>query len=114
MSAELRSAAAGGAATAMLSHFTWFIRSEVQGTTPENKRACAWLKSRLLTLIRRLEHMEARPLQLGTGLWVIAAAADADTLRRFAEEFSDRISEDTSGENWSHMVEIAVEDKQAV
>jgi len=114
MSAELRSAAAGEAATAMLGHFSWFIRSEVQGTTPESKRACAWLKSRLLTLIRRLEHMEARPLQLGTGLWVIAAATDPHTLRRFAEEFGNRISEDNSGENWSHMVEIAVEDKQAV
>jgi len=114
MSAELRNAAAGEAATAMLGRFNWFIRCEVQGNTPERNCACAWLRSRLLLLIRRLEHMEARPLQLETGLWVLAAAADADTLCRFAEAFRGRITEDNDGENWSYMVEIVVEDRQAV
>jgi len=114
MSAELRSAGAGEATAAMLGHFNWFIRCEVQGTTPESNCARAWLRSRLLLLIRRLEHMEARPLQLGTGLWVLAAAADAATLCSFAEAFRDRIAEDNDGENWSNMVEIVVEDRQAV
>jgi len=114
MTAELRGAAAGETPTSMLGQFNWFIRCEVQASEPDSYCACAWLNSRILTLIRRLEYLEARPLKLGTGLWVLAANTDEATLCRLAEDFRDKISEGNDGENWSNAVEVVVEDKQAI
>merc|ERR1711977_568990 len=72
-----------------------FVRCEISAADPAPANCAAhWLEARLLVLVRRMDHMNARPLRLGPRLYAVGATADPTALQQVAEEFHEMLARD--------------------
>merc|ERR1712232_118805 len=100
----------------LLEGYHSFVRCQVTATEAA-RAACAahWLESRLLVLVKKLDHLNARPLCLGPGLYVVGASANLANLQQIVEEFSDvLIRGDQDGDGWSDIIDVQVVDRDAI
>jgi len=116
ITSELEFAASGSGCKAapLLTNCVGFVVCRVVAADlVDLRRAARWLEARLLLLVRCLDHLGARPLSLGHGLYVVGASVVKEDLRHFAFQFQERLSRDDT-EGWCEVIEVAVEDTDAV
>jgi hypothetical protein len=100
----------------ILDGYHTFVRCQVTAT--ETARAgCAahWLEARLLVLVKKLDHLNARPLCLGAGLYIVGVSSSAASLEPIVDEFRDvLIRGDHDGDGWSDVIDVQVVDRDAI
>jgi len=100
----------------LLGGYHTFVRCQVTAT--ETARAgCAahWLEARLLALVKKLDHLNARPLCLGAGLYIVGVSSSAASLEPIVDEFRDvLIRGDHDGDGWSDVIDVQVVDRDAI
>merc|ERR1712187_362503 len=86
------------------------VRCQVTASEPA-QASCAthWLEARLLVLVKKLDHVNARPLCLAPGLFVVGTSAEFAAVEQAANEFQEfLVQDDRDGDGWSDSIEIAV------
>jgi hypothetical protein len=117
LQSELRRRASGGARPpGLLGAYHAFVRCRVTATEAARAGCAAhWLEARLLLLVKKWDHLNARPLRLGPGLYVVGASASIACLQPIVDEFRDiLVRGDQDGEGWSDVIDVQVVDRDAI
>lgn len=93
-----------------------FVLCQVEAPEP-NRASCIahWLEARLLVLVRKLDHMNARPLCVCPNVYAVGTSADVGALQQVATEFSNfLVKDDQDGDRWSEGIVVQVCDLDAM
>jgi len=93
-----------------------FVLCKVEAAEPAQVSCIAhWLEARLLLLVRKLDHMQARPLCVGPSLYAVGTSVDVEALQQVASEFRDfLIKDDQDGDCLSEEISVQVCDRDTM
>lgn len=91
-----------------------FVVCQVTAAEPAQASVVAhWLEARLLHLVRKLDHVDARPMCLDPLLYVVRASAHPIQLQQAVDEFLKILDRDDKN-GWYDLVIVRVEDGDSV
>merc|ERR1712241_821632 len=95
-----------------------FVRCRIVATEKATVHvASQWLEARLLVLVKKLDHMNARPLRRPTEPfdYIIGTSGQMLAVQQAVDEFQEMIGphSEEDGENWQHVIEIQVCGREA-
>jgi len=92
------------------------VRCQVLMSDPARASCAAhWLEARLLALVKKLDHVNARPICLAPGLYVVGTSAEPSCLEQAANDFRELlVQDDRDGDGWSDVIEVHVDDRESL
>lgn len=113
---ELEQRASGETKKPLFEDCHSFVLCQVKASEPAQVDCIAhWLEARFLGLVKKLDHMQARPFCVAPGLYVVGTSSDVQALQQKATEFSDFLSKDDQAESaWFEDIDVEVCDRDAM